>query len=84
MTLNGGSFILQMTESLMPLSLLYFVLHKLMHSWSSSKQWLPSLIGNVATNAVEGFHVLALKYRDKRIDLGAHPLLRCKTNMTIT
>ena len=36
----------------------------------------------VTTNAVEGFHGLALKYRGKRIDLG-HAHYCCKTNMAV-
>ena len=38
--------------------------------------------GRVTTNAVEGFHGLALMYRDKRTDLG-HCHYVCKTNMAI-
>ena len=38
--------------------------------------------GRLTTNAVEGFHGLALVYRDKRTDLG-HTHYTCKTNMAI-
>lgn len=38
--------------------------------------------GRVTTNCVEGFHGLALMYRDKRTDLG-HTHYVCKTNMSI-
>ncbi len=37
--------------------------------------------GRLTTNTVEGFHGLALLYRDKRTDLGPH--YTCKTNMAI-
>ena len=38
--------------------------------------------GRVTTNSVEGFHGIALMYRDKRTDLG-HSHYVCKTNMSI-
>ena len=38
--------------------------------------------GRLTTNAVEGFHGLALVYRGKRTDLG-HVHYVCKTNMAI-
>lgn len=38
--------------------------------------------GRVTTNSVEGFHGVALMYRDKRTDLG-HTHYVCKTNMSI-
>lgn len=38
--------------------------------------------GRMTTNTVEGFHGLALMYRDKRTDLG-HTHYICKTNMAI-
>lgn len=38
--------------------------------------------GRLTTNAVEGFHGLALVYRGKRTDLG-HTHYVCKTNMAI-
>ena len=38
--------------------------------------------GRMITNTVEGFHGLALMYRDKRTDLG-HSHYVCKTNMAI-
>ncbi len=38
--------------------------------------------GRLTTNTVEGFHGLALIYRDKRTDLG-HVHYTCKTNMAI-
>ena len=38
--------------------------------------------GKVTTNAVEGFHGLALKYRGKRIDLHSTHYC-CKTNMAV-
>ena len=38
--------------------------------------------GRTTTNAVEGFHGLALMYRDKRTDLGSYHYM-CKTNMSI-
>ena len=41
-----------------------------------------TLEGRQTTNAVEGFHGLALMYRDKRIDL-QHNHYCAKTNMSI-
>ncbi len=41
-----------------------------------------SLHGKMTTNSVEGFHGLALVYRDKRTDL-LHTHYVCKTNMAI-
>ena len=38
--------------------------------------------GKVTTNAVEGFHSLALKYHGERIDLLSNHY-RCKTNMAV-
>ena len=38
--------------------------------------------GRLTTNSVEGFHGLALVYRDKRTDL-CHTHYVCKTNMAI-
>ena len=38
--------------------------------------------GRLTTNTVEGFHGLALVYRDKRTDLG-HTHYTCKTNMAV-
>ena len=38
--------------------------------------------GRLTTNSVEGFHGLALVYRDKRTDLG-HTHYTCKANMAI-
>ena len=38
--------------------------------------------GRVTTNSIEGFHGVALMYRDKRTDLG-HTHYICKTNMSI-
>ena len=38
--------------------------------------------GRLTTNAVEGFHGLALVYRDKRTDL-CHTHYSCKTNMAV-
>ena len=38
--------------------------------------------GRMTTNTVEGFHGLALMYRDKRTDLG-HTHYVCKTNMAV-
>jgi len=38
--------------------------------------------GKVTTNAIEGFHGLALKYSGKRIDL-EHAHYCCKTNMAV-
>ena len=38
--------------------------------------------GRTTTNAVEGFHGIALRYRSKRTDLG-HTHYVCKTNMAI-
>ena len=38
--------------------------------------------GRLTTNSVEGFHGLALLYRDKKTDLG-HVHYTCKTNMSI-
>ena len=41
-----------------------------------------STSGRMTTNSVEGFHGLALMYRDKRTDL-YHAHYTCKTNMAI-
>ena len=41
-----------------------------------------SLGGRMTTNTVEGFHGLALMYRDKRTDL-EHTHYVCKTNMAV-
>ena len=41
-----------------------------------------SLGGRMTINSVEGFHDLALMYRDKRTDLGITHYV-CKTNMAI-
>ncbi len=56
---------------------------------TSSSKWQPiypqdyvSHHGRLKTNTVEGFHGLALLYRDKRTDLG-HVHYTCKTNMAI-
>lgn len=54
---------------------------------SCCRQWLTNHKtvtpgGRQTTNAVEGFHGLALMYRDKRTDLG-HEHYTCKTNMGI-
>jgi len=38
--------------------------------------------GRMTTNTVEGFHGLALMYRDKRTDLG-HTCYVYKTNMAV-
>ena len=38
--------------------------------------------GQMTTNTVEGFHGLALMYREKQIDLG-HEHYVCKTNMAL-
>jgi len=38
--------------------------------------------GRLTTNTVEGFHGLALIYRDKRTDL-SHTHYVCKTNMAV-
>ena len=38
--------------------------------------------GRTTTNTVEGYHGLALMYRDKRTDLGSYHYM-CKTNMSI-
>ena len=38
--------------------------------------------GRMTTNSLEGFHGMALKYRQKRIDLH-HNHYTCKTNMAI-
>ena len=58
------------------------------HKWLASKvmsgspQDYVSDHGMLTTNTVEGFHGLALVYRDKRTDLG-HTHYVCKTNMAI-
>ena len=49
---------------------------------SGSPQDYVSDHGMLTTNTVEGFHGLALVYRDKRTDLG-HTHSVCKTNMAI-
>ena len=41
-----------------------------------------SFRGRTTTNAVEGFHSIALIYRSKRTDLG-HRHYVCKTNMAV-
>ena len=54
----------------------------LIEGMSTQPQDYVSDHGRLTTNAVEGFHGLALVYRDKRIDLG-HTHYTCKTNMAI-
>lgn len=54
----------------------------LLEGMASRPQDYVSARGRLTTNAVEGFHGLALMYRDKRTDLG-HTHYVCKTNMAI-
>lgn len=54
----------------------------LLEDMSARPQDYVSIHGRMTTNAVEGFHGLALMYRDKRTDLG-HLHYVCKTNMAI-
>ena len=49
---------------------------------ASQPQDYISARGRMTTNAVGGFHGLALMYRDKRTDLG-HVHYVCKTNMAV-
>lgn len=54
----------------------------LMEDISARPQDYVSDHGRLTTNSVEGFHGIALLYRDKRTDLG-HSHYICKTNMAI-
>ncbi len=54
----------------------------LLESMAARPQDYISDHGRLTTNAVEGFHGLALLYRGKRTDLG-HIHYVCKTNMAI-
>ncbi len=56
--------------------------HAMINSMSSRPQDYISDRGRLTTNTVEGFHGLALMYRDKRTDLH-HLHYTCKTNMAI-
>ena len=56
--------------------------HELLQDMAARPQDYVSLGGRMTTNSVEGFHGLALMYRDKRTDLG-HSHYVCKTNMAI-
>ncbi len=53
----------------------------LLEDMSARPQDYVSDRGRLTTNSVEGFHGLALVYRDKRTDLG-HMHYTCKTNMS--
>lgn len=55
---------------------------KLLKSMADRPQEYITAAGKVTTNAVEGFHGLALKYRGKRIDLLSTHYC-CKTNMAV-
>ena len=55
---------------------------KLLISMAGKPQEYITAAGKVTTNAVEGFHGLALKYRGKRIDLLSTHYC-CKTNMAV-
>ena len=55
---------------------------ELLENMAARPQDYVSLGGRMTTNTVEGFHGLALMYRDKRTDLG-HTHYVCKTNMAI-
>ena len=56
---------------------------ELLENMAACPQDCVSLIGGcMTTNTVEGFHGLALMYRDKKTDLG-HTRYVCKTNMVI-
>lgn len=54
----------------------------LFENMASRPQDYVSVHGRMTTNAVEGFHGLALMYRDKRTDLGSKHYI-CKTNMAV-
>ena len=54
----------------------------LLDTMAASPQDYVSDHGRLTTNAVEGFHGLALIYRGKKTDLG-HKHYVCKTNMAI-
>lgn len=54
----------------------------LLEEMSARPQDYVSEHGRLTTNSVEGFHGMALVYRDKRTDLG-HTHYTCKTNMAI-
>ena len=56
--------------------------HELLENMAARPQGYVSLGGCMTTNTVEGFHGLALMYRDKRTDLG-HTHYVCKINMAI-
>ena len=56
--------------------------YELLECMAARPQDYVSLGGRMTTNSVEGFHGLALMYRDKRTDLG-HTHFICKTNMAI-
>ena len=55
---------------------------KLLRNMADQAQEYITTAGKVTTNAVEGFHGLALKYRGKRIDLHSTHYY-CKTNMAV-
>ena len=54
----------------------------LLESMAARPQDYISERGRLTTNTVEGFHGMALVYRDKKTDLG-HSHYVCKTNMAI-
>ena len=54
----------------------------LLQEMAARPQDYVSLGGRMTRNSVEGFHGLALMYRDKRTDLG-HTHYVCKTNIAI-
>ena len=57
-------------------------LKRLFEEMAAHPQDYVSERGRLTTNTVEGFHGLALLYRDKKTDLG-HAHYTCKTNMSI-
>ena len=76
-----------LTEVRIPVTTDLPIGHKSLHlavCWRKCQR-LPRTVsdcGRLTTNTVEGFHGLALVYRDKRTDLG-HTHYVCKTNMAI-
>ena len=54
----------------------------LLKAMAAKPQEYITTTGKVTTNAIEGFHGLALKYRGKRTDL-LHTHYCCKTNMAV-
>jgi len=56
--------------------------HELLQNMSERPQEYVTSKGKLTTNSIEGFHGLALKYRNKRTDLNTIHYC-CKTNMAI-